>query len=57
VVKDALAFVREKQALGHVKNAAGYLVNAIKNKLQPSVTPGTVRESQQKFPAGFLEWY
>jgi len=57
VVKDALAFVREKQALGHVKNTAGYLVNAIKNKLQPSVTPGALRESQQKFPAGFLEWY
>jgi hypothetical protein len=51
VVKDALAVVKETRAKETVRNPAGLLVEAIKNKWKP------VQPIRVSYPPGFLEWY
>ena len=61
VVRNAIAFVKQKLATKgtEIRRKAGYLTNAIKNRLEPSSPVQQPRSSsqEQKYPPGFLEWY
>lgn len=51
VVRDAIAVVKETRAKETVRNPAGLLVEAIKNKWKPA------QPIRVSYPPGFLEWY